>query len=273
MTLGRQGVLSRNSLWSWQRLSDQRRATRLALYERVMALRAQGGTMKGIARELSIDQRTVRNFVTAGAERAPRARGPTPLDPYRSYIEERIAQGCRFPELIWQELKQRGYTGSRAAVRNCVIRLLFPQGKKPLFQAPVRTMPCPSARRVFGWLIGWRKLAVAEPRSADHERFVQALCKIEPVVGDVHSLARAFLGLMHRRSLRQFDRWLKRLSRCDAVEMRRFAQSLAPTYRLCGRPSSCHGAMARPRVTSTGSSSSSGRCMAGRPSSSCGCGY
>jgi hypothetical protein len=51
VTLGRQGVPSRTSLRSWQRLSDQRRATRLALYERVMALRAQGGTMKGIGRE------------------------------------------------------------------------------------------------------------------------------------------------------------------------------------------------------------------------------
>ncbi|MNT27722.1 hypothetical protein D3C72_1633630 [compost metagenome] len=148
------------------------------------------------------------------------------MDPCRSYIEERIAQGCRFPELIWHELKQRGYTGNRAAVRNCVVRLLFPQGKVPLVQAPVRTMPCPSARRVFGWLVGWRKLAVEEPKSADHERFVQALCKIEPVVGEVRSLAREFLGLMHRRSLRQFDRWLKRLSRCDAAEIRRFAQSL-----------------------------------------------
>jgi transposase len=228
VTLGRQRVLSRDSLWSWQRLSDQRRATRLALYERVMALRAQGSTMKGIALELSIDHRTVRNFVTAGAfpERAPRARGPTLLDTHLSYIEERIAQGCRFPELIWQELKQRGYTGSRATVKNCVIRLSFPVGKAPLFQPPVCTMPCPSARRVFGWLVGWRKLAVEEPKSADHERFVQALCKIEPVVGEVRSLAREFLGLMHRRSPRQFDRWLKRLSRCDAVEMRRFAQSL-----------------------------------------------
>lgn len=31
---------------------------------------------------------------------------------------------------------------------------------------------------------------------------------------------------MHRRSPRQFDRWLKRLSRCDAAEMRRSAQSV-----------------------------------------------
>ena len=230
VTLGRRGGgLSRfNSLRSWQRLSDQRRATRLALYERVMALRAQGCTIRGIAREFSMSSATVLKFVHAGAfpERAPKARGPTPLDRYRDYIEERVAQGCRFPELIWLELKQRGYKGSRASVQSCVTRLLFPQGKAPLVQVPARTMPIPSARRVFGWLVGWKNLAVEEPKSADHERFVQALCKIEPVVGEVRSLAREFLGLMHRRSLRQFDRWLGRLSCCDAAEMRRFAQSL-----------------------------------------------
>ncbi|MGY2492674.1 transposase [Cupriavidus sp. CP313] len=66
VTLGRQGILSRNSQLSWERLSDQRRATRLALYKQVMALRAQGGSMKGIARELSISNVTVRRFVTGG---------------------------------------------------------------------------------------------------------------------------------------------------------------------------------------------------------------
>ncbi len=61
------------------------------------------------------------------------------------------------------------------------------------------------------------------------------------------------------------------LRRCGNAKVR--AKACAPTYRLCGRPSSCHGAMARPRVTSTGSSSSSARCMAARTSRFCGCGY
>ncbi len=112
------------------------------------------------------------------------------MDPYRDYIEERVVQGCRFPELIWQELKQRGYLGSRGSVQSCVTRHLYPLGKTPLVLESVRTMPIPSARRVFGWLVGWRNLAVEEPKSADHERFVPALCKIEPVMGEVRSLAR-----------------------------------------------------------------------------------
>ena len=87
-------------------------------------------------------------------------------------------------------------------------------------------MPCPSARRSFGWIVGWSKIAVDEPKHANHQRFVQALCRIEPVVAEVRSLAREFLGLMHRRRPREFDRWLQRLSRCSAPEMRSFARSL-----------------------------------------------
>ncbi|ODV41002.1 hypothetical protein AWV79_02340 [Cupriavidus sp. UYMMa02A] len=71
-------------------------------------------------------------------------------------------------------------------MRNCVVRLFFPNGKAPLVQSPVRTMPCPSGRRVFGRLVGWRKRAIEEPRNADHVPSMQALCENKPV----RSLAR-----------------------------------------------------------------------------------
>ena len=228
VTLGRQGRTAGPSLTWWQRLSDDRRASRFALYEQVVALHAQGHSMNAIALELSISKQTVRKFIRARAfpERALRARGPTPLDAHRDYVEQRIADGCRSARQIWQELRERGYSGSRASVQHCVVRLLFPQGKAALVQPQVRTMPCPSPRRVFGWLAGWRKLAVNAPRNIDHERFVQALCEIEPVVAEVRSLSRQFLGIMHRRRPREFDRWLERLSRCEAAEMQSFARSL-----------------------------------------------
>ena len=226
--LGRQGLPRGTGLRTWQRLSDDRRASRLALYEKVMALHAQGGTMKGIGRELGINHRTVRKFIRSDAfpERAPRPRGPTPLDAYCRYIDDRVAQGCQNPRQIWLEVRQQGYVGDRGTVQQYVARLLSPQGKPSIVQLPVRTMPCPSARRTFGWLVGWRKLAPDESKNADHERFAQELCRIEPVVAEVRSLAREFLGLMHRRRPREFDRWLKRLSKCDAPEMRSFAASL-----------------------------------------------
>ncbi|RCW63635.1 ISL3 family transposase [Pseudorhodoferax soli] len=229
-THGRQGRREGPRLAWWQRLSDDRRSIRLALYDSVTKLHTQGRTMKSIAGELDISYQTVRKFVHTGSfpERARKARGHTPLDAHLQYIEERIAQGSRNPLMIWREVRQRGYSGSRASVKACVVRLLFPQGKPALVDSEptARTMPCPSARRAFGWLVGWRKLAVEEPKNANHERFVQALCDIEPVVAQVRSLSRQFLGIMHRRRPSEFDRWLTQLSRCEAPEMKSFARSL-----------------------------------------------
>jgi hypothetical protein len=228
VALGRQGLPPGPRLRFWQRLSDDRRAARLARYKEVMALHAQGLRMKGIARELSIDHRTVRKFINAGLfpERASSTRGPTPLDEHREYIEARIAQGCLCSKLLWREVRARGYTGSRGTIRDCVARLLSPVGRKPIIQAPVRTMACPSPRRVFCWLAGWKKLNPSEPRREEHKRFVQALCKLEPAIGVVRSLTREFLGLMHRRRPREFDRWIRRLQLCGVPELQRFAASL-----------------------------------------------
>jgi len=52
--LGRQALPHGTRLHAWQRLSDDRRAAQLAMYENVEALRAQGETMKGTARELAL---------------------------------------------------------------------------------------------------------------------------------------------------------------------------------------------------------------------------
>jgi hypothetical protein len=66
-TLGQQGRPWDGRVVAWQRLTDNRRALLLAMYEKVMVLHAQGNTRKSIARELGIDQRTVRIFIVSGS--------------------------------------------------------------------------------------------------------------------------------------------------------------------------------------------------------------
>jgi transposase len=52
------------------------------------------------------------------------------------------------------------------------------------------------------------------------------LCAIEPEIAQASSLAREFLGLIHRRDVDGFDRWLTRARESHAPEIRRFAGSL-----------------------------------------------
>ena len=225
---GRQALRPGRRLRSWQRLSDDRRASRLARYEDVMQRHRMGHALKAIARETSLDYRTVRNFVRSGTfpERPPRSRGPSPLDPHRDHIAARVGQGFLNPTALWEEVRAAGYSGSRGVVNEFVLRLVSPQTGEAAVPIPARTMPCPSAARVFGWLAGWRKFTGGDPRTKIHQQFVQALCELEPAVGVAQSLLRQFLGLLHQRDPKRFDRWLKEVLTCGVPELRRFALRL-----------------------------------------------
>src|SRR5207302_5743126 len=98
--------------------SEGSRRRRLALYQQVNDLYQQGGTILGIARQLKIGHRTVRNFVRSPSfpEWGKPAQTRSAIDPYRAYLQERWQQGCRSTPELWHELQARGFTGSRMMV-------------------------------------------------------------------------------------------------------------------------------------------------------------
>jgi hypothetical protein len=106
-------------LLAWQKLSMERRAARLARYEEVVRLRAQGLSFQAIARATDLDHRTIKNFVRAGEypERSPRGSGPMLLDDYRRHLCQRVADGCNNITTVWHELRTQGFKGSRVTVR------------------------------------------------------------------------------------------------------------------------------------------------------------
>jgi len=74
--------------------------------------------------------------------------------------------------------------------------------------------------------VGWDERRNQVAKRAEHRQFVEALCAIEPEIAEGSSLAREFLGLIDRRDLDRFDRWLSRARDSKASEIRRFASSL-----------------------------------------------
>ena len=91
---------------------------------------------------------------------------------------------------------------------------------------PGRRASTPSAQRAYAWLVGWHERGHEVPRRGENRKFVEALCAIEPEIAQASSLAREFLGLIHRRDVDGFDRWLRRARESQAPEIRRFAGSL-----------------------------------------------
>ena len=59
-----------------------------------------------------------------------------------------------------------------------------------------------------------------------HHRFIQALCRLEPTVSVAQRVTREFLGLIHQRNPKRFERWLKKVLTCGVPELQRFGAGL-----------------------------------------------
>jgi transposase len=83
-------------------------------------LRQQGLSIKAISQRTGMDRKTVRKYLQRGPSApvyGPRAPRPSKLDPYLSYLDERIGE---YPELsgsrLLREIKELGYTGGYSLV-------------------------------------------------------------------------------------------------------------------------------------------------------------
>ena len=83
-------------------------------------LRQQGLSIKAISQRTGMDRKTVRKYLQRGPSvpiYGPRAPRPCKLDPYLSYLDERVGQ---YPELsgsrLLREIRDLGYTGGYSLV-------------------------------------------------------------------------------------------------------------------------------------------------------------
>lgn len=83
----------------------------------VHQLVARGIGHTAICERLGRDLKTLHRYVRAASPEdllAPRA---TSLDPYKSYLAERYAEGCTDGARLWAEVREQGYGGCRRSVR------------------------------------------------------------------------------------------------------------------------------------------------------------
>ena len=109
----------------------------------ILELHRQGLKVAAIARQLGIDRKTVRKYISRGLE--PPTYGPRPhrqksTDPFLSYLRQRLAA---FPSLtavrLWREMRERGYAGGYTAVKRAV-RDIRPEPVAP-FEVRFETPP------------------------------------------------------------------------------------------------------------------------------------
>jgi transposase len=115
------------------------------LYE----LHGSGQSIRSIARELQISQNSVRKYLRSpGVPKAkPKPGRASKLDPYKAYLQERLAVGIDNCVVLLRELRNLGYTGGYTILKEYV----HPWRRRHIPQATVRFETQPGEQAQVDW--------------------------------------------------------------------------------------------------------------------------
>src|SRR5262245_12730996 len=84
----------------------------------ILEMKRAGLSVTGISNAIGIDRKTVRKYldIAETPTDGPRAPRPRILDPFRPYIDQRLAAGVWNGAVLLRELRERGYGGGYTVV-------------------------------------------------------------------------------------------------------------------------------------------------------------
>ncbi len=168
-----------------------------ALWEAARQLEGNGYFKSAIARELGINRKTVRKYLSTDHPpiNAPRLSRGTKLTPYISYLRQRWDEGCHNARQLYRELVARGYRGAETGVMDAVHPW---RGQRP---------PSSSRRRstsYYHWLV-----LKPQNRLREGERLhLQSLLEANPRLARGHQLKESFRHTLSDGDLEGLDAWM-----------------------------------------------------------------
>jgi transposase len=202
-----------------------RRTRRVARYEEVHRLRAEGLSLRAIATQMGLARGTVHRFARTDSfpERQPRGRYCSILDPYEAYVRQRWDEGCQNATRLWRELREQGFTGSRSNVRARLAAWRTtpaPCGrpKRTVVRTPLHPPVAPRSPRTVSWLV----VAAADDLEEDDRLYLDHLRQRCPEADTVHTLVHEFLRLVRERDQAALDDWLGKADESGILELTGF---------------------------------------------------
>lgn len=210
-----------------------RRTRRIARYEEVRRLHREGWSGHAIARTLHLSRTTVQSYLTSEAAPIlrPRARKRSKLDPYKAYLERRWQEGCYNAQVLLDEVRQRGYTGGHAILREyvAIFRRGIPQEVTAARAAPahVRSVARPtwSPRQLVALF-----LRRPSDLTAKQQHALTQIHAASPLLIAVYAAVQAFALMVRERQVDGLTDWVEAMRRGEHRELRGFAEGLLEDY-------------------------------------------
>jgi transposase len=156
---------------------SQRR--RMAVYEHVVALVAQGYSQTEMAEQLRMSPKKIRRLLQ-GPPQPPvyRPQATTRIGPYKPYLRQRFAEeGCANSLQLYREIREQGYDGCRSVVTNYVTQLRQEAGLPAQTGKHTTRQPKPLREHIPApSQIRWWFLLPMERLSAKQQEQLSRLC-------------------------------------------------------------------------------------------------
>lgn len=186
----------------------ERRAFRIARWERVRALSQAGAGIRQIGREVGICRRTVHCLLAAPEPPRNRIENRRPgglqsptLQPYLTYLQDRWQAGCTNASQLCREIVAQGYAGSRSLLAQAIQAWRSPRLPKKQ-QRQMRRM---TQRLSMRWLC----LRPLERLNPDERSLLDKLLAQDDDLALGHQLLQGFRRVIAERSIAGLNRWLQ----------------------------------------------------------------
>jgi transposase len=199
-------------------------------YATVQALRAEGCSIREIARRLDLNRNTVLKFAGAASidELLVNATcRPSILDPFKPYLGQRWNDGVTSAAALHEEIRARGWTGGVQTVERYLRQFRTADGRdrqaraQPQLTAP-DTPALPRPRQVTRWI-----MTHPDHLASDDAASLARLLDASPALAAAASHVRTFAAMMTRRQgLLALEDWLTQVEAGDQPALHSFARGI-----------------------------------------------
>lgn len=204
------------------------KARRQARYARVIALAAEGHSLREVARRASVSRETVRTYLRAGVYRpcAPRRR-PCKTDRYAAYLRRRWEEGEHNSAVLLQEIQEQGYTGAASTLRQYVRAWRTGSRRPGRRRRSDDTANAPEdRRRISPRQTLWLLLRPVDELKDDERFYREALCQESPTIATAQRLISDFGRIVRTRALEELDTWLAEATHSHIAELVSFVRGV-----------------------------------------------
>jgi len=218
-------------------LSMERRARRLETYQKVVALKDSGMSLRAISRQLGIGWRLAKKFLHADVfpERA-RARRPRGVNPFAGELRRLWDSNLHNARELHRRLCQAGFTGSYHMVRRQVAAWRDAGNQSNTPGANARRSAAARPSRISSNRLSWLLLQAQIKQEPGEEELVQQLLNSCEPVRVACELALEFKQAMTGGGSEPLRQWIGRASVPSIpAEIRSFAEGLERDW-ACVKP-------------------------------------